>query len=74
MTHNSKVKNDDPNMKGQRARNQDGTMRKVRSDKTVGHLEEQYGINVGRRSDMEIGNLMKELKVDSQNKLLKKLL
>lgn len=73
MSHSGTCKNDDPNMRGCRSRNITGSMRRVRSDKTVRHLEEQYGVDTGRRSDMQIGNLMKELNVDSQSQLLKKL-
>ena len=58
-------------MSGCRSRTNPGTMRRVRSDKTVGHLEEQYGVDTGRRSDMQIGTLMKEMGVDSQSQLLK---
>lgn len=73
MGHKGGCKNDDPNMAGCRSRNETGQMRRVRSDKTVGHVEEQYGVDIGRRSDMEIGNLMKEMDVTSQSQLLKKI-
>jgi len=73
MGHKGGCKNDDPDMKGCRSRNENGSMRKVRSDKTVGHLEKQYDVETGRRSDMELGNLMKEMGVKSQSQLLKKL-
>ena len=59
-------------MRGQRARTKKGRLREIRDDKTVGHFEEQYGVDTGRRSDMQIGNLMKAMKVSSQDQLLKK--
>ena len=55
-----KVKHDDPDMRGQRSRNEDGKLRQKRGDTLIATLEEQYGVDFGRRSDMELGNLRNE--------------
>ena len=73
MTHQTKVKHDDPTMSGQRARNDDGTMRRVRGDKTAKHIEEQYHVEIPGRSDQQLDTLKKKFKVSSQRQLLQKL-
>ena len=73
MTHNTRVKRDDPRMSGQRSRNEDGTMRRVREDKTAKHIAEQYGVKIPGRSDKQLGTLMEEFNVSSQTQLLEKL-
>ncbi len=72
MSHKTKSKNDDPKMKGQRARNDNGQMRRVRSDKEAKHIEEQYGISLPGRSDKHLKTLMKEFGVSSQTQLINK--
>lgn len=56
---------DAPGMKGNRSRNQDGELRKTRSDKQVGTIEKQYGVDLDARSDMKIGNYLKREGLDS---------
>lgn len=64
---------DDPAMAGCRSRNTtDHLMRRVRSDKLVEHIEEQYKINLGVRGDMELGTALKKFHVPSQTKLVEK--
>ena len=73
MTHKTKVRHDDPHMSGQRSRNDDGSMRKVREDKTAKHIEEQYDVEIPGRSDKQLKTILKEFEVASQTQLLKKL-
>jgi hypothetical protein len=72
MTHQIAVRNDDPAMKGMRARTKQGTLRRVREDKTAKHIEQQYGITLPGRSDKQLRTLKKEMGVRSQKELLKK--
>jgi hypothetical protein len=51
------VKHDDPAMRGLRARTLEGELRSKRSDTLVGTIEMQYGVDLGVRSDMELGTL-----------------
>lgn len=62
---------DAPGMKGYRSRNEDGELRRTRSDKHVGTLEEQYGVDFGVRSDMQVGTLLQQHGVSSVSELLK---
>ena len=59
-------------MSGQRARNDDGTLRRVRGNKTAEHIEEQYGVELPGRSDKHLKTLLKEFDAASQTELLKK--
>jgi len=59
-------------MRGNRSRNQTGPLRRTRSDKHVGTLEDQYGKDFGVRSDMYVGTLLDKEGVDSVTELLKK--
>ena len=62
---------DAPGMRGIRSRNRgDGRLRQKRSDTNVGTVEEQYGIDFGVRSDMELGTLLKRRGADSLSQLL----
>mgnify|MGYP000862984097 CR=1 FL=1 len=64
---------DDPNMRGNRSRNEsNGQLRDTRDDKHVGTLEKQYGIDLGVRSDMHIGTYLKEHGIDSVHDLINK--
>lgn len=36
----------------------EGTYRPIRSDTKVGTIEKKYGVNLGVRSDMKIGNYL----------------
>jgi len=62
---------DDPNMRGQRSRNQNGKLRDTRDDKHMGTLEKQYGRDFGVRSDMHVGTFLKNNNVKSVSALIK---
>jgi hypothetical protein len=67
------VRNDDPTMRGERSRNEEGgTLRRKRSDTHAGTIEEQYDIDLGVRSDKQLGNVLKDEGVDSLSELLRK--
>jgi hypothetical protein len=61
---------DAPGMKGNRSRNQNGRLRDKRDDTHIGTIEEQYGIDLGVRSDMHLGNFLKKRKIKSLNDLI----
>lgn len=61
---------DAPGMKGYRSRNEDGHLRKTRSDKHVETLENQYGVDFGVRGNMHIGTLLEKTGMDSVNDLI----
>jgi hypothetical protein len=65
-----KTKNDAPGMKGERSRDQNGGLRRKRSDTKMGTIEEQYDRDFGVRSDMELGNFLKQNNLDSLNDLI----
>ena len=67
-----RVKNDDPSMKGQRSRTSEGSLRRKRSDTHAGTVEQQYGIDLGVRSDKHLGNVLKDEGVGSLSELLRK--
>ncbi|MBI2818772.1 MAG: hypothetical protein HYX73_02230 [Acidobacteria bacterium] len=52
-------------MTGQRSRNETGELRQKRGDTLVGTIEEQYHVDLHRRSDMKLENLREELGVTS---------
>lgn len=59
MGHRS-VKDDDPDMKGQRSRNEtDGRMRQKRGDTLAGTLEEEYDVDLPVRADAKLDTLRK---------------
>ena len=66
----AKIKNDAPGMKGERGRNNDGALRKKRSDTFIGTIEKQYEIDLGVRSDMHLGNYLKKNNIVSLNDLI----
>ena len=49
---------DAPGMRGYRSRNDDGELRRKRSDTHVGTIEEQYGEDFGVRGDMHLNTLL----------------
>jgi hypothetical protein len=57
-----------------RMRDQDGTIRKKRSDTLVGTLREEYGEEFasGYRSDAKLGTVLKKEGLESLDQLLKK--
>ncbi len=65
-----KCNNDAPGMKWCRSRNATWLLRKKRSDTLIGTIEKQYDIDLGRRSDMELWNYLKEEWIDSLNDLI----
>ncbi len=61
---------DAPGMKGYRTRNEDGKLRNKRDDTHIGTIEEQYGVELGVRSDMHLRNLLKQQGIKSLNDLI----
>jgi hypothetical protein len=61
---------DAPGMKGIRSRNETGELRQKRSDTHVGTIEKQYGVDLGVRSDMQLGTYLEEHNIKSLNDLL----
>lgn len=61
---------DAPGMKGYRSRNEDGHLRKTRSDKHVETLENQYGVDFGVRGNMHVGTLLEKAGIASVNDLI----
>jgi hypothetical protein len=61
---------DAPGMRGPRSRNEDGHLRRKRSDTQVKTIEKTYGIDTGKRSDMQLGNLLREKGLDSLDDLV----
>jgi hypothetical protein len=46
-------------------------IRQKRSDTKIGTIEKKYGVNLGVRSDMELGNYLKKTGLPSMSKALK---
>lgn len=65
-------KGDAPGMKGYRSRNDDGELRRKRDDTHVRTIEEQYGVDLGMRSDAHLRTALGRAGVDSLSKLLEK--
>jgi len=65
-----KCKNDAPGMRGCRSRNQSGLLRDKRDDTHIGTIEKQYGVDLGVRSDMKLGNYLKQNNIKSLNDLI----
>lgn len=61
---------DAPGMRGIRPRNQDGKLRDKRDDTHIGTIERQYGISLGARSDMHLGEFLKQHRIKSLNDLI----
>ena len=61
---------DAPGMKGYRSRNMSGQLRDKRDDTHIGTVEKQYGVRLGARSDMHLGNFLKQHQVKSLNDLI----
>jgi len=57
-------------MRGIRSRNQNGRLRRKRSDTLARTIEEKYSVDFGVRGDMELGTLLKRTEKDSLNDLL----
>lgn len=61
---------DAPGMKGYRSRNQSGPLRDKRDDTHMGTIEKKYGRDFHVRSDMHLGNFLKEHNIKSLNDLI----
>lgn len=61
---------DAPGMKGDRSRNQDGPLRKKRSDTHIGTIEKLYDIKLDVRSDMHLGKYLEQHQIKSLNDLI----
>ncbi len=61
---------DAPGMRGYRPRNQNGQLRDKRDDTHIGTIEKQYGIDLGVRSDMQLGTYLKQEGIKSLNDLI----
>jgi len=57
-------------MRGYRSRNENGLLRDKRDDTHMGTIERNYGIDLGVRSDMHLGNYLQEHKIKSLNDLI----
>ena len=68
MAH--RCSNDAPGMRGCRSRNEDGQLRDKRDDTLIGTIEKQYGINLGVRSDMELGTYQEKTGTKSLNDIV----
>lgn len=64
------TKKDAPGMRGARTRNENGQLRRKRSDTHVGTIEEQYDVDLGSRSDKHLGTVLEEQGAKSLNDLL----
>jgi hypothetical protein len=64
--------NDAPGMRGDRARNDDGALRRKRGDTDVGTIEQQYDRDFGVRSDMHLETLLRREGARSLSELLKR--
>ncbi len=58
-------------MSKNRARTNQGKYRQIRSDTKVGTIEKRYGVDLGARSDKQIGNYLKEKGYPSLSRMLK---
>lgn len=56
----------------EREKRNDGLIRPKRADTLIGSIEKQYKIDLGVRSDMELGSYLKKEGFDSLSQLLKK--
>jgi hypothetical protein len=65
-----KVKNDAPGMRGERSRNDNGELRKKRSDTHIGTIEQNYNIDLNVRSDMHLGTYLEKNNIVSLNDLI----
>lgn len=61
---------DAPGMKGYRSRNQNGQLRDKRNDTHVGTIEKKYDVDLDARSDMHLGEYLKQYKIKSLNDLI----
>jgi len=57
-------------MRGYRSRDQNGQLRDKRDDTHMGTIEKQYGKDLGVRSDMHLGEYLKQNRIKSLNDLI----
>ncbi len=62
---------DAPGMRGYRSRNADGELRGKRGDTHVGTIEQQYGVDLGMRSDAHLDTALDRHGAASLSDLLK---
>lgn len=62
---------DAPGMHGIRSRDVNGKLRDKRDDTHIGTIEKQYDRDFGVRSDMELGNFLKQHGFTSLHQLIK---
>ncbi len=63
-------KGDAAGMQGYRSRNENGRLRDKRDDTLIGTIEKQYDIDLGVRSDMELGTYLERKNIKSLNDLI----
>lgn len=61
---------DAPGMRGYRSRNKSGLLRDKRDDTHLNTIEKKYDVDLGARSDMHLGKLLKQRRIDSLNDLI----
>jgi len=61
---------DAPGMRGDRSRNKGGPLRDKRDDTHIGTIEKKYDIDLGVRSDMQLGTFLKRAGIKSLNDLI----
>ena len=59
------------NMRGNRSRTKDGTLREKRGDTRVGTIEEKYGVDFGVRSDMRLDTYLQRSEFSSMSQALR---
>ena len=64
------ITNDAPGMRGIRSRDEDGELRRKRSDTHVSTIEEKYGVDLKVRSDMHLKTLLDRTGSKSLDELL----
>ncbi|MBP9763004.1 hypothetical protein KBD34_05320 [Patescibacteria group bacterium] len=57
-------------MRGDRSRNKSGPLRDKRDDTHIGTIEKEYDIDLGVRSDMQLGTYLKREGIKSLNDLI----
>lgn len=64
-------KHDAPGMRGDRARNENGELRRKRNDTHVGTIEAEYGIDLHMRPNAHLKTALERAGVDSLSKLVR---
>ena len=66
------VRHDAPGMRGPRARNEGGELRKKRGDTHAATIEKEYNVDLGVRSDKQLANILRDEQVSSLKELVEK--